>query len=314
MPPSIAVVVPVRDSMPQLERCLDSIERARARYDGEIRVVAVDNGSTDGSLDCLERRLSASDVVLRSDASNVSAVRNQGAAVSDAECLAFLDSDTVIPSGYFTTAVDVLDTTGASATGAMVAVPRSEGRIPYTWYNLQRNPESGAVHYLNSANFFVVRSAYSEVGGFDEALESGEDSEICLRLREHGHAIYECLALTSEHLDNPRSPRDFYAQQLWHARGMLSTVRAGTINKPLVATILYGLGVLAPPVVSVGGVAPLSFAGAAGLVALLTTLVAGLAAAYRMLGARRVTYPLTAVVLFHLYFVSRCHALLGMAR
>lgn len=312
MPPSIAVVVPVHDSLPEVRRCISSIRRARTRYDGDVRVIAVDNFSTDGSHRYLESELEDRDTVLRSSADNVAAVRNRGADAADAECLAFVDSDTVIPAGYFATAVDVLERTGESATGAMVAVPRSEGRIPYTWYNLQRNPESGIVHYLNSANFFVRARAYAEVGGFDETLDSGEDSDICLRLRERGHRIFECLELTSVHLDNPRSPREFYRQQLWHARGMLSTVRAGEINKPLAGTVLYGTGALAPPLSALAPGPSLSGPVVVGAVLVSTTFVAGLAAAYRMLRARRFTHPLTAVGLFHLYFVSRCHALLGM--
>lgn len=277
-------------------------------------MIAVDNFSTDGSHRYLERELEDPDTVLRSSADCVAAVRNRGAEAADAACLAFIDSDTVVPDGYFATAVDVLERTGASATGAMVAVPRSEGRIPYTWYNLQRNPESGPVHYLNSANFFVRAPAYAEVGGFDETLDSGEDSDICLRLRERGHRIFECLELTSVHLDNPRSPREFYRQQLWHARGMMSTVRTREINKPLAATVLYGAGVLAPPLAAFVPGPSLSVLTVAGAILLSTSFVAGLASGYRMLRARRFTHPLTAVGLFHLYFVSRCHALLGMLR
>ena len=309
---SIAVILPVRNSLPYLKNALDAIDRARGRYPGEVCIIAVDHESSDGSFRYLEDNLAPQDTLIRSGASNVAGVRNEGAEKAEATYLAFIDSDTVIPNEYFTEAVTVLYRTTASATGAMVRVPRSEGRLAHVWYSLQQNPESGPVHYLNSANFFVDRFAFNEVGGFDDSLKSGEDSDICMRLREMGHRIIESLALTSDHLDNPTSLPTFFKQQVWHAQGMLSTVRLDEVNKPLAATLGYGFAAVSPAVLGLYSGGRLSVWGAVVLIALATTSVSAAAAGYRMIRARRLVAPLTAIGLFHVYFISRWVALTNL--
>lgn len=307
MRPSISAIVPSYNALPYLAESLESIDRARKRYQGSVELIVVDNLSTDGSFDEASNWVGENDCLIQTDAATVGEVRNIGAREAYGELLAFIDSDTLIKPIHFERTVEVMSESKACATGAMVKVERSAGRIPYAWYNLQRHPESGFVEYLNSANIIIRRSAFEAVGGFDEALRSGEDADVCLRLREQGCNIYECLDLTAVHRDNPSTLRSFVRQQVWHGLGMFSTVRSTIIDKPVVATLGYGLGGVIPA--AVAATTGLNAISAAIASAGATSLVAIAATAFRTWKAGRVLLPLTTIGLYHLYFISRLLAL-----
>jgi glycosyltransferase involved in cell wall biosynthesis len=88
----ITVVVPVKDRRERMLRCLDAIA---AQDHPSFEVVAIDNGSTDGTLDALRERAARGDVELRVARAEglIGRVRNEGARLARGEIVAFTDSD-----------------------------------------------------------------------------------------------------------------------------------------------------------------------------------------------------------------------------
>ena len=92
-----SVIVPVYNVAQYLGDCIDSIIRAAEGYDVEI--VCVDDGSTDGSGEMLDR-YSADDprvVVVRQPNAGEGAARNSGVAAASGEYLIrdlFIDAET----------------------------------------------------------------------------------------------------------------------------------------------------------------------------------------------------------------------------
>jgi dolichol-phosphate mannosyltransferase len=101
--PSLGVVVPVYNEEASIEQGLRAIAEAARRYQGTVRVIAVDDGSADGSPAILERLAAELDLL---EVVRHAANRGYGAAVrtgagrareAGLEYAAFIDSDLTNP-------------------------------------------------------------------------------------------------------------------------------------------------------------------------------------------------------------------------
>src|SRR5262245_55210639 len=104
--PVIAVVIPVYNKVSFLRASLDSVQAA-ARAHGRVEMVLVDNGSTDGSLE-IARGYTPFATLAQLPSATIAAVRNQGARLSHAPILSFLDCDCVVAPDYFRMLEEIL--------------------------------------------------------------------------------------------------------------------------------------------------------------------------------------------------------------
>jgi GT2 family glycosyltransferase len=278
----------------------------------------VDNGSTDGSQEYL-KSLAVMGVEVQSlkrepDAAtrNMSAAaRNFAARQTNGQYLSFLDADCVVGKNYFNEALAVLKSTGAAATGCETAIPSDPHWIEATWHDLHYVGRERDVHYLNSANFFISRQAFERVGGFRDDLPSGADAEIGQRLTNAGYRIYESPSVGVIHLGNPKSVRDFYRRNVWHATGMLGTVNWHHVDKPTAMMIAHLLATIAGLVILFAG--PFSLLLRLGIAVLLQLAVPAVTVGYRGAQTRRAAHLVEGVGLYWLYYWARIHALALLA-
>jgi glycosyltransferase involved in cell wall biosynthesis len=282
---------------------------AAARARGAVEVFYVDNGSSDGSLEFLDA-VPGCRVIRKSDVS-IATSRNTGAREAKGEYLSFLDADCTIEPSYFDSAIEVLRATGASATGFEVQLPAGVPWIPAVWKRMHEVGADKDVGWINSANFFIARSAFEHVGGFREDLKTGEDTELGQRLTRAGYRIRADHRVSVLHYGNPESVRDFYRRSVWHALGMFGTVTRDGIDKPtammfmhLIATIGGFVALLRGPG---GPLARTSLALLLQIVVPVTTVV------YRALRGRRALDFVRGVFLYWLYYWARLQALMILA-
>lgn len=302
--PVVSAVLPLGNKRAFLEPCLTSIVRATEHH-GAVEVIVVDNGSSDGSAE-LAARWSAPVRVLRLTPRTIGAARNAGAAMARGRILSFVDSDCVVPLDYFAAIERVLAETGADAAGFEVRLPDDQSWIERVWGALHRGPGDGPRHYVNAASFAVRRDAFERIGGFDEHLVTGEDTDICLRLTRSGGRIWGARALEVLHLDNPRTLAAFFAKERWRGLGTMTPAilskRPRTVLALLVfaATLLVaaGLALTLPP-------GPAAVLGPILLVLSVPTATV----AYRWKATRRVVAPVPAVLLYVVYYAARLSAL-----
>ncbi len=306
--PRISVVVPVYNAVMHLRRCLDSILVAVEDY-GQAEVIVVDNGSTDGSWELVQRRYAGRVKALRQLDGHVGKVRNVGAARAEGEILSFVDADCEVGREYLHRIVQALDDTHAQATGSRYALPPSPHWVERVWAQLHRRRHDGPADYISAGNFCVLRRAFEDVGGFREDLDSGEDAELGLRMRRRGFRIHESSSVLAVHHGNPKTLRAFFRKHVWHGMGMFGTTRGGGIDKPVVMTILQlGLLLLAAAWTLVGiGTLPVRLA-----TSLALTFVVPIATVvYRVARGGLAHDPIRAFVLYWVYYAAR---LVSLAR
>ncbi len=122
--PRISVVVPIYNVEAYLEQCLDSLKDQTM---GDLEVVMVDDGSTDGSGAIAQRYADADERFRLVTQANggLAAARNTGIDHARGEFLAFLDSDDYVPLNAYEILLASLDETGSDfATGNVHRVSR----------------------------------------------------------------------------------------------------------------------------------------------------------------------------------------------
>jgi glycosyltransferase involved in cell wall biosynthesis len=176
-PAAIAVVIPVYNGERFVERALESVFAQTLK---PAEVFVVDDGSTDGTLDLLERRYAGRVTVLRQNRKGPSAARNAGIRATTVEFVALLDADDWWrPEKLERQAAVLIADAGASAsyTGLQMHDEDTGGE----WCQAPAARE-GLADLLRTCNpgiipscLMVRRSVLEAIGGFDEVRNGCED-------------------------------------------------------------------------------------------------------------------------------------------
>jgi rhamnosyltransferase len=89
--PSVSVVIPAKNGWPVLEPCLDAV--LRQDYDGELDILVIDSGSTDGSLEVVAERPSVRCHRIEPEAFDHGDTRNLGIGMTRGELVVLLVQD-----------------------------------------------------------------------------------------------------------------------------------------------------------------------------------------------------------------------------
>lgn len=281
---------------------------AAARHTGRVHLRYVDNGSTDGSFEYLESVAPGEVTPERRPGLSIGAMRNAGARADSSTYISFIDADCTIPLDYFDAAIEVLSATGAAATGCEVIAPPDGHWIERTWHSLHYVGRDRDVHYLNSANFFVRRDAFEQIGGFREDLRTGEDAEIGRRMTAAGLRIRESTRVAAVHHGNPGSIAGFFRRNAWHGLGMFATVGGQGVDKPTAMMVAH----LGATVLGIGALFALRgspLLERTGLALGLQLLVPAVTVAHRIRQTGRASSALPGVLLYWLYYWARLRAL-----
>ena len=93
----------------------------------------------------------------------------------------------------------------------------------------------------------VRRSAFEEVGGFDESLSTCEDVDLCNRLRTAGWRLLSDSRLSNVHLGDPETLNEVFWGELWRGRNNLKVSLRGKPSwrdLPSIAIPVVNLGLL----------------------------------------------------------------------
>ncbi|WP_295851798.1 glycosyltransferase [uncultured Xylophilus sp.] len=212
--PLVSIIIPTRDQLPMLQRCVESL-LATTRY-RHYEVLIVDNASEDDDalrwLDGVEAMGSDQVRILRyPHPFNYSAINNLAARAARGEYLVLLNNDTaIVREDWLEALLNHALRPEVGIVGAKLFYPN--GTIQHAGVLLGlRGPANHPFHaepmeaagYMNrlqvdqdysavtGACLMVRKSVYDEVGGLDEEAfqVSYNDVDLCLKVRAAGHLV-----------------------------------------------------------------------------------------------------------------------------
>ncbi len=183
MLPNISLIIPAWNEARFLPRLLDSIEQARARYAAGaqgVEVIVADNGSTDETADIARRHGCR---VISVTERCIAVARNTGAAIAQADILAFADADFRLHPETFNFIDAVMQPTAFVGGGTGITMERWSLGIRLSWLMIVPLIR---VMGLDGGVWFCRRSDFERVGGFNTSLRAGEDVQFLLMLKHLG--------------------------------------------------------------------------------------------------------------------------------
>jgi GT2 family glycosyltransferase len=275
--PGVDVVIVNWNTGPYLARCLESLTESTGHHD--LCVTVVDNASSDGSADPATLAVPGSlrlRVLRNTENRGFAAACNQGARIGEGEYLLFLNPDAAVAPDAIQRCVDflsgeagqtagicggaIVDEDGAPSlacarfpalrtvfgrmTGASELAPR---RFPPHHMSPSELRQTRQVDQVIGAFYFVRRSLWEQLGGFDESFFMYyEEVDFALRALSCGWSTWYLNDVRVTHVGNVssaqvRSSRTFYslrsraiyARKHWSGSGLLVLVVLSLTLEPV---------------------------------------------------------------------------------
>jgi glycosyltransferase involved in cell wall biosynthesis len=180
--PLVSVVICVRDGLPFLSSALDSLD---GQDYSNVEIIAVDDGSTDGSYELLvERGLDP----IALDGAGQAAARNAGLERAGGELVCIFDQDDELTLDKFSLQVELLEREpGADVAVGMVMWFMEPGVehprwLPDGWFD---GPHRASL----LGSMLIRRGAFEEVGRFTSDVGMADDLDWLLRAKDAGLAF-----------------------------------------------------------------------------------------------------------------------------
>jgi GT2 family glycosyltransferase len=208
--PKITIVIPTKDRVDLLKRCINSIEEKTLYRNYDI--IIVDNLSREADtfeyLDDLQKRRSIYQVLIFKEDFNFSRINNYAVQHAVGEHLLFLNNDVeIIAPEWLEAMLEHSQREDVGCVGAKLLYP--DGKIQHVGVviglyggadHIYKCHESRDIGYMGhtvsirnssavtAACMMVKKSVFDEVGGFDERYKVGfGDTDLCLRVQEKGY-------------------------------------------------------------------------------------------------------------------------------
>ncbi len=229
-PPSVSVVIPVRDAAGTLGDCLSALfAQSLARSDYEVLVV-VDERNRDASA---EIAASSGATVLRSSSRGsgraAGSSRNAGIRSAQGTWIAFTDADCVPSRGWLRALLGAVAETTTAAHPALGAAGMTIGYRSTTaaarfvdasgGLRADRHLAHKRYPWAPTSNAMYRRQALLEVGGFDARFDSYEGADLHTRLLRAVGGAFPFAPRAVVHHRHRQSWRAYWAQQVSYGKG-----------------------------------------------------------------------------------------------
>jgi glycosyltransferase involved in cell wall biosynthesis len=185
-----AVVIPAHDALPDV---LAAVESALSQTLRPREVIVVDDSSSDGTGETVERSFGAAVQVIKGRFGSAAAARNAGWRQARAAWIAFLDADDLWFPEKLATAAAALESAPAAAWFFSDGTFRAEdGTMSPSWldtftefsgpYEGQPVAELFEVNFVLTSSVVVRLAGLERTGGFDERMTHAEDLDLWIRL------------------------------------------------------------------------------------------------------------------------------------
>jgi glycosyltransferase involved in cell wall biosynthesis len=190
--PVVSVHMPVYNARRFLTQAVESI---LGQSFGDFEFLIVDDGSTDGSGEMLERFAARDGRIrlTRRENRGITRTRNEALAVAAGEFFAVMDADDVSLPARFERQVAYLRAhADCVAVGSRVLLIDGDGAPIREMSEMTAHAEIDALHFAGRGGAIthpasmMRRAALVDIGGYRDGFETAEDLDVFLRLAERG--------------------------------------------------------------------------------------------------------------------------------
>ena len=231
--PLVSIIIPTRDKVEVLKKCMESIQN-KSTY-GNYEILVVDNQSTEEETFRYFRELEASDgvrILPYDQHLNYPALNNYAVSQVKGEYLLFLNNDTeVITPGWIEAMLEFAQRKDVGSVGALLYYPDDRvqdagvvigigGVADHVFRGIPRGVNGYFGRHriiqnmsaVTAACLMMRKSVFEEIGGFDAGFSHAyNDIDLCLRVRDEGYLVvytpyaelYHCESLSRGFEDTP---------------------------------------------------------------------------------------------------------------
>ncbi|POG43590.1 glycosyl transferase [Streptomyces sp. ZL-24] len=259
--PDVSVIIGAYEAMPYLIRCLESVD-AQTIGPGRMEIVAVDDGSTDGTGEYLEefaaRTAIPMRVVRQENSGGPSGPRNLGLGLARGRYVFFLDADDYFGEEALERMVAMGDRAGTDVIlGKIVGVDRGAAKSMWGETVERADLFDSHIKFTLSAQKLFRRDLLVRLGmSFDEKLRTGEDALFTMEayLRGDGVSVvadYTCYYLVGREDGKQLTKSGGYELRFDSARALMKLIadhvppgprRDTLMVRPFVITLLPQFG------------------------------------------------------------------------
>jgi len=215
--PFVSVLVPTKNVAPYIGKVLDSLLNLDYPKD-RLEIIVLDGYSTDETLELIRKY----PVGVRISGSNVPAFSNKTLPDAVGELIAFGDGDAVVDRSWLRSLVRHFTDSGVAGAGGLCLTANPESIVPRViGYELRMRYERMPETILRIATMNVVyrKSVLLSLGGFDERLDTGYDTEIGHRITRAGFRIRFDPEAVVYHFNRP-TLWSFFCQQFTYGKNV----------------------------------------------------------------------------------------------
>ena len=176
MNPKFSIVIPVRNEEYYLPICLAAIKKAARNYSYEV--IAVINRSSDQS----EAIAIKENCLIVYTEGNLSQIRNAGAKQASGEIIITVDADSQVSENMFVEIDHTFKSKKYIGGGVLILPDRWSLGIFLTALALT---PIALFYGVSGGLFFVDKTSFFELNGFDETVNSAEDIDFAKRLKSY---------------------------------------------------------------------------------------------------------------------------------
>lgn len=208
--PELSIIILNYNTIVLLKDCLNSLKKIRDEVDFEV--IVSDNGSSDGSMEMVEKDFGWVKIVKNNANLGFAKGNNAARNISKGKYILFLNTDTIVPRGTLKETMEYLKLhKGVGAVTCKIVLPNGKldrdarRRFPTPWISLNRLflgngglywygdiPEDTTheVEVIQGAFFLAYKKVLDDVDWFsEEYFLDGEDIDLCWKIKEKGWKI-----------------------------------------------------------------------------------------------------------------------------
>jgi len=190
-----------------VKKCIESLLSQQAV---SVEIIVVDNNSQDDSVTVLQQFLPRITLIANKDNKGFGKANNQAFALSQAPIIFMLNPDAFCMTNQdLQHAVQFMDNHYQYGLVGTRIVNDKEQLEETAYYHYPRQKQTradfshlpGKIATVLGASMIVRRDVFEKVNGFDEDFFLyGEETDLCLRIRQAGYGIGYCESVTVQHV------------------------------------------------------------------------------------------------------------------